>query len=115
MVRLLAASVGLLLVALFRRHRGVNDSRVGRGLGTAAQTDEVSGVAWPATTYRYTRFSEFLAGIAGQSNPGGKIGEINPLATDDYRTRRWLTFDAGVLSHITVIEDHRLGNHVPAE
>ena len=40
-VRLLAAGVGLLLVALFRRHKGVEDSRVGDGPGTAARTDEV--------------------------------------------------------------------------
>ncbi len=50
-----------------------------------------------------------------KSNPGREIVEIITLATDDYRTRLWQTFDAGVLTRITVIEEHRRRSDVPAE
>ena len=42
-----------------------------------------------------------------KSNPSREIVEIITLATDDYRTRLWQTFDDGVLTRLTVIEESR--------
>jgi Domain of unknown function (DUF3598) len=49
-----------------------------------------------------------------KSNPAREIVEIITLATDDYRTRLWQTFDEGVLARITVIEEHRRVDQTPA-
>jgi hypothetical protein len=50
-----------------------------------------------------------------KSNPGREIVEIITLATDTYRTRLWQTFDDGVLSRLTVIEEKRLPDETPEE
>jgi Domain of unknown function (DUF3598) len=48
-----------------------------------------------------------------KSNPNREIVEIITVATDDYRTRLWQTFDNGVLTRLTVIEEHRRRDQVP--
>ena len=50
-----------------------------------------------------------------KSNPGREIVEIITLATDTYRTRLWQTFDDGVLTRITVIEESRRLDQTPDE
>jgi Domain of unknown function (DUF3598) len=48
-----------------------------------------------------------------KSNPSREIVEIITLATDDYRTRLWQTFDGGILTRLTVIEEHRRRDETP--
>ena len=50
-----------------------------------------------------------------KNSPGREIVEIITLATEDYRTRLWQTFDHGLLTRITVIEERRRRDQTPAE
>lgn len=43
-----------------------------------------------------------------KNDPTREIVEIITLATDTYRTRLWQTFDHGVLTRLTLIEERRV-------
>jgi hypothetical protein len=49
------------------------------------------------------------------AGPQAEIVEIIVLATENYRTRQWQTFHDGSLVRLTVIEEHRRTDQVPAE
>ena len=49
-----------------------------------------------------------------KTNPSDEIVEIIVLATDDYRTRLWQTFTDGKLMRLTVIEEQRVHDQIPA-
>lgn len=50
-----------------------------------------------------------------KNEPDREIVEIITLATDEYRTRLWQTFDGGRLTRLTVIEEERRRSEQPDE